>query len=99
MKESNNVIIIQEEIDVALKQMSFFTNYLTDSNREMFCQLYDGLSMRKKTKGYQQRIRNAHMTICGASTGVLLPPILQDYLKHVMPDGALVRCLFLVLGY
>ncbi|CAF3805511.1 unnamed protein product [Rotaria sp. Silwood1] len=55
--------------------------------------------MRKKTKGYQQRIRNARMTICGSSTGVLLPPILQEFLKHVMSDGVVVRCLFLVLGY
>ena len=39
------------------------------------------------------------MAICGTSTGVLLPPILQDFLKHVMTDGVLVRCLFLVLGY
>ncbi|CAF4885773.1 unnamed protein product, partial [Rotaria sp. Silwood1] len=49
--------------------------------------------MRKKTKGYQQRIRNARMTICGSSTGVLLPPILQEFLKHVMTDGVVVRCL------
>jgi hypothetical protein len=93
------VIIIQEEVDVALKQMSFFSNNAPDSSRQMFCQLFDGLTMRKKTKGYRQRIRNARMTICGTSTGVLLPPILQDFLKHVMTDGVVVRCLFLVLGY
>jgi hypothetical protein len=93
------VIIIQEEVDVALKQMSFFSNNSPDSGRQMFCQLFDGLTMRKKTKGYRQRIRNARMTICGTSTGVLLPPILQDFLKHVMTDGVVVRCLFLVLGY
>ena len=39
------------------------------------------------------------MTICGTSTRVLLPPILQDFLKHAMTSGVLVRCLFLVLGY
>ena len=99
LKESTNVIIIQEEVDVALKQMSFFSNNTSDSNRQMFCQLFDGLTMRKKTKGYRQRIRNARMTICGTSTGVLLPPILQDFLKHVMTDEVIVRCLFLVLGY
>ncbi|CAF1008768.1 unnamed protein product [Rotaria sordida] len=99
LKESTNIIIIQEEVDVALKQMSFFSNNTPDSSRQMFCQLFDGLTMRKKTKGYRQRIRNARMTICGTSTGVLLPPILQDFLKHVMTDGVVVRCLFLVLGY
>lgn len=93
------MIIIQEELDVALKQMSFFSNNTPDSNRQMFCQLFDGLTMRKKTKGYRQTIRNARMTICGTSTGVLLPPILQDFLKHVMTDGAVVRCLFMVLAY
>ena len=94
------MIIIQEEIDVALKQMSFFSNNTPDSNRQTFCQLFDELTMpKKKTKGYQQKIRNARMTICGTTTGVLLPPILQDFLKHVMTDGVLVRCLFLVLGY
>lgn len=65
----------------------------------MFCQLYDGLNLRKKTKGYRQQVRNARMTICGTSTGVLLPPVLHDFLKHVMTDGAIVRCLFLVLAY
>lgn len=99
MKKSSNIIIIQEEIDVALKQMSFFSTNTPDSNRQMFCQLYDGLNLRKVTKGYQQKIRNARMTICGTSTGALLPPILQDFLKHVMTDGVVVRCLFLVLGY
>jgi hypothetical protein len=79
--------------------MSFFSNNTPDSGRQMFCQLFDGLTMRKKTKGYRQKIRNARMTICGTSTGVLLPPILQDFLKHVMTDGVVVRCLFLVLGY
>jgi len=79
--------------------MSFFSNNAPDSGRQMFCQLFDGLKMRKKTKGYRQKIRNARMTICGTSTGVLLPPILQDFLKHVMTDGVVVRCLFLVLGY
>ena len=93
------MIIIQEEVDVALKQMSFFSNNTPDSSRQMFCQLFDGLTMIKKTKGYRQRIRNARMTICGSSAGVLLPPILQDFLKHVMTDGVIVRCLFLVLGY
>ncbi len=99
MKESTNVIIIQEEIDLALKQMSFFSNNTPDSGRQMFCQLFDGLTMRKKTKGYRQKIRNARMTICGTSTGVLLPTILNDFLKNVMTDGVVVRCLFLVLGY
>ena len=79
--------------------MSFFSTNTPDSNRQMFCQLFHGFTMRKKTKGYQQKIRNARMTICGASTGVLLPPVLQDFLKHVMTDGVVVRCLFLVLGY
>ena len=65
----------------------------------MFCQLFDGLIMKKKTKGHRQRIRNARMAICGTITGVLLPPILQDFLKHVMTDEVIVRCLFLVLGY
>ena len=93
------MIVIQEEIDVALKQMSFFTSGAPDSSRQMFCQLFDGLNLRKKTKGYRQQIRNARMTICGTSTGVLLPPILQDFLKHVMTDGVVVRCLFMVLAY
>src|SRR4051794_8139668 len=79
--------------------MSFFSNNAPDSGRQMFCQLFDGLTMRKKTKGYRQKIRNARMTICGTSTGVLLPPILQDFLKHVMTDGVVVRCLFLVVTY
>ena len=90
---------MQEEIDVALKQMSFFTTNALNTSRQMFCQLFDGLTLRKKTKGYRQKIRHARMTICGTSTGVLLPPILQDFLKHVMTDGVVVRCLFLVLSY
>ena len=28
-----------------------------------------------------------------------MPPILQEFLRHVMVDGAVVRCLFLVLSY
>ena len=99
LKESTNILVIQEEVDVVLKQMSFFSNNPADSNRQLFCQLFDGLTMTKKTKGYRLKIRNARMTVCGTSTGVLLPPILQDYLKHVMTDGADVRCLFLVLPY
>lgn len=39
------------------------------------------------------------MTLCGTSTGVLLPPILKDFLKHVMIDGVVSRCLFMVIGY
>ncbi|CAF1066449.1 unnamed protein product [Adineta ricciae] len=99
LKQSTNIIIIQEELDIALKQMGFFSTNTQDSSRQLFCQLYDGLNMRKKTKGYSQRIRDARMTICGTSTGVLIPPILQEFLKHVMVDGAVVRCLFLVLSY
>ena len=79
--------------------MSFFSANTPDSGRQMFCQLFDGLTMRKKTKGYRQRIKNARMTICGTSTGVLLSSILHDFLKHVMTDGVIVRCLFLVMGY
>jgi hypothetical protein len=79
--------------------MSFFVNNSPDSGRQLFCQLYDGLTLRKKTKGYRQKIRNARLNICGSSTGVLLPPILQDFLKHVMTDGAVLRCLFMVLTY
>jgi hypothetical protein len=37
-------------VDVALKQMSFFSNNSPDSGRQMFCQLFDGLTMRKKNK-------------------------------------------------
>ncbi|CAF1540692.1 unnamed protein product [Adineta ricciae] len=122
LQQSTNAIIIQEEIDVALKQMNVFDNDAPDSNppasiplelesdlnfevkfRSLIlshfrCQLHDGLNMRKKTKGYQQKIRNARMTICGNSTGVLLSPVLQDFLKHVMTDGVIVRCPFLVLS-
>ena len=65
----------------------------------MFCQLFDGLTMRKKTKGYRQKIRNGRMTICGTSTGVLLPAVLHDLLRHVMTDGVVARCLFMVLTY
>ena len=79
--------------------MSFFSNNALNTSRQMFCQLFDGLTLRKKTKGYRQKIRHGRMTICGTSTGVLLPPILQDFLKHVMTDGVVVRCLFLVLSY
>lgn len=90
---------MQEEIDFALKQMAFFSNAASEKTRQMFCQLYDGYTMNKKTKGYRQKIRNARMTLCGSSTGVLLPGLLQEFLKNVMTDGVVVRCLFLVLGY
>lgn len=93
------MIIIQEEIDVALKQMSFFSSNALNTSRQMFCQLFDGLTMRKKTKGYRQKIRNGRMTICGTSTGVLLPAVLHEFVKHVMTDGVVVRCLFMVLAY
>jgi hypothetical protein len=99
LKETPNIIIIQEEIDVALKQMWFFSTNSLNTSRQMFCQLFDGLSLRKKTKGYKQKLRQARMTICGTSTGVLLPPLLQDFLKQVMTDGVVVRCLFMVLSY
>lgn len=79
--------------------MSFFSNATLDSNRQMFCNLYDGYTLRKKTKSYRQKLRNTRMTMCGSSTGVLLPPVLHDFLKHVIPDGVIVRCLFIVLGY
>ena len=79
--------------------MAFLSNTTPDTGRQMFCQLYDGFSMKKKTNGYRQKIRNTRMTICGSSTGVLLPPVLQEFLKHVMTDGVVVRCLFMVLGY
>ena len=42
------MILIQEEIDVALKQMSFFSNNTRNSNRQTLCQLFDGLTMPKK---------------------------------------------------
>ena len=77
--------------------MAFLSNTTPDTGRQMFCQLYDGFSMKKKTNGYRQKIRNTRMTICGSSTGVLLPPVLQEFLKHVMTDGVVVRCLFMVL--
>ena len=35
-------------------------------------QVFDGFTLRKKTKGYRQKIRHKRMTICGTSTGVLL---------------------------
>ena len=79
--------------------MSFFSSNALNNSRQMFCQLYDGLTMRKKTKGYRKIIGNGRMTICGTSTGVLLPAVLHEFIKDVMTDGVLVRCLFMVLGY
>ena len=39
------------------------------------------------------------MTICRTNTGVSVPPIWQDFLKHAMTEIVVVRCLFLLLGY
>ena len=79
--------------------MSFFSSNTPDSGRQLFCQLFDGLTILRKTKGYRQRIRNTRMTICGTSTGVLLAPTLFDFPKHIMTDGVMMICLFLVLSY
>jgi uncharacterized membrane protein YobD (UPF0266 family) len=93
-------MILQEEIDVALNQMGFFySSNTTDTNRQMFCQLFDGMSLRKKTKGYKQRIRQARLNLCGASTGKQLSHVLQESLQYVMTDGVIERCLILVMKY